>query len=99
MSTHPTTRSRWMDWKPKARILADTAEREPTKPSKPGFVGFEGATSAKSPKIEALSERAESRRLSTPDPMEASHPMETPGIPKGEPMELEHRSWAGWKAA
>ncbi|MCC6486391.1 MAG: hypothetical protein IT364_02745 [Candidatus Hydrogenedentes bacterium] len=54
MSTHASTRSRWMDWKPKARMLAETAESEPTKPSKPGFVGFEGATSKESPGIEAL---------------------------------------------
>ena len=53
MSTYPATRSRWMEWKPKARILADPAESEPTKPSKPGFVGFEGGTSAESPEIEA----------------------------------------------
>ncbi len=53
MSTHPATRSRWMDWKPKAAILAEKAEGEPTKPSKPGFVGFEGATSAESPEIDA----------------------------------------------
>src|SRR5205085_6347754 len=50
---HSATRSRWMDWKTKARILADAAEREPTKPSKPGFVRFEGAPSAESPEIEA----------------------------------------------
>jgi hypothetical protein len=48
-----------MDWKPKARILADSAEGEPTKPSKPGSVGFEGATSAESPKIEEAPDRAE----------------------------------------
>jgi hypothetical protein len=50
---NPAKRSRWSDWKPKARILADSAESEPTKPSKPGFVGFEGATSAQTPEIEA----------------------------------------------
>jgi hypothetical protein len=43
MSNHP------------ARILAETAESEPTKPSKPSSVGFEGATSDVSPKIEGLS--------------------------------------------
>lgn len=42
-----------MAWEPKARILADTAESEPTKPSIPGFVGFEGATPAESPEMEA----------------------------------------------
>ena len=57
-------RSRWMDWKPKARILADPAESEPTKPSKPGFVGFEGATSAESPEIEAGPDPAELARAS-----------------------------------
>ena len=58
---HPATRSRWLDWKPKAAILAETAESKPTKPSKPGFVGFEGATSAESPKIEAGPDRAEDK--------------------------------------
>jgi len=53
-----------MDWKPKARILADPAESEPTKPSKPGFVGFEGSTSAESPEIEAGPDRAELARAS-----------------------------------
>jgi hypothetical protein len=53
-----------MDWKPKARISADTAESEPTKPSKPGFVGFEGATSTESPKIEAGPDPAELARAS-----------------------------------
>jgi hypothetical protein len=51
-----------MDWKPKARILADSAESEPTKPSKPGFVGFEGATSVQSPEIEAGPDPAELAR-------------------------------------
>ena len=59
---HPATRSRWMDWKPKARILPDSAESEPTKPSKPGSVGFEGATSAESPEIEAGPDPAELAR-------------------------------------
>ena len=47
-------RSRWMDWNPNARILADSANREPTKPSKPGSVGFVGATPGNSRKIEAV---------------------------------------------
>jgi hypothetical protein len=41
-----------MDWKPKARIFADSTESEPTKPSELGSVGFEGAASSESPKIE-----------------------------------------------
>jgi hypothetical protein len=52
-----------MDWKPKARILADSAETEPTKPSKPGFVGFEGTTPAESTKIEAGPDPAELGRV------------------------------------
>ena len=63
MSTHPAPRSRWMDWTP--RILADTAESEPTKPSKPGFVGFDGATCAEAPKIETSLDPAEWVRAST----------------------------------
>ena len=47
-----STRSRWMDWTPKARILADPAERAPTKPSKAGSVGFDGDLSKESSKIE-----------------------------------------------
>ncbi len=61
---NPTKRSRWMDWKPKARILAESAESEPTKPSKPGSVGFEGAPSAKSPEIEAGADPADVERAS-----------------------------------
>jgi hypothetical protein len=53
-----------MDWKPKAQILADPAESEPTKPSKPGFVGFEGASSAESPEIQAGPNPAELARAS-----------------------------------
>jgi hypothetical protein len=64
MSSHPATRSRWMDWKPKAQISVDPAESEPTKPSKPGFVGFEGATSAEFPEIEAGPDPAELARSS-----------------------------------
>lgn len=44
---------RWLAWQPETRILANAAEREPTKPSQPGSVGFEGANSEESPKIEA----------------------------------------------
>ena len=53
------SRSRWLDWKPKARILTDSAESEPTKPSKPdssaqgdGSVGFVGPTPGELPKME-----------------------------------------------
>ena len=45
----PAKRSRWLDWQPKARIIADPAKTEPTKPSKPGFVGFVGTISGESP--------------------------------------------------
>ena len=64
MSTHPAIRSRWMDWKPKTRILEGTVESEPTKPSEPGFVGFVGVTSAESPEIEAGPDPAELARAS-----------------------------------
>jgi len=63
-AANPAKRSRWLDWKPKARILADSAESEPSKPSKPGSVGFEGATSAGSPEIEAGPDPAELTRAS-----------------------------------
>jgi hypothetical protein len=51
-----------MDWKPKARISAETSEGEPIKPSKPGFVGFEGVTSVECSEIEV-----------GPDPGELAH--------------------------
>lgn len=59
---NPAKRSPWMDWKPPARILADSAEGEPTKPSKPGSVGFVGVSSGESPKIEVEPNPAESAR-------------------------------------
>jgi hypothetical protein len=62
--TSPTIRSRWLDWKPKAQILADTAESGPSKPSEPGFVGFEGVTSAESSEIEAEPDYSEPPRAS-----------------------------------
>jgi hypothetical protein len=46
------TRSRWLDWRPKAQNFTDSPKSEPTKPTEPGFVGFEGAVPAKSPEIE-----------------------------------------------
>jgi|HubBroStandDraft_3_1064219.scaffolds.fasta_scaffold01978_2 hypothetical protein len=58
MSTNPPkleSRNRWMDWKPRARILVDSTDSEPTKLSKPGFGGLEGATPAKSLDIEVTS--------------------------------------------
>ena len=61
---HPASRSRWMDWTPKARILADTAESEPTKTSETDSVVFVGATSAESPEIEAEPDPAELARAS-----------------------------------
>ncbi|MCE5308531.1 MAG: hypothetical protein LLG20_12910 [Acidobacteriales bacterium] len=64
MSTQPATRSRWMDWKPKVRILAEPVESELTKQSKPGFVSFECATSAESPEIEVGPDPAELARAS-----------------------------------
>jgi hypothetical protein len=52
-SAAPTTpyTSRWRACEPKARILADAGESEPTKPSKPGSVGFVGSPYARSANI------------------------------------------------
>ncbi len=61
---HLASRSRWMNWKPEAPILADTAEREPTKTSETDSVVFVGATSAESPEIEADPDPAELARAS-----------------------------------
>ena len=56
---NPAKRSRLLDWKSEARILADSPKSEPTKPTNPlsepcpgGSVGFVGATPAISAKIE-----------------------------------------------
>jgi len=64
-AAHPAPRSRWMDWKPKGRILEDCAQCEPSIPSKPGPVasrssseGFEGTECGDSPKITAGSDGA-----------------------------------------
>jgi hypothetical protein len=48
-----TTRSRWLDWKPKAPILAKPASNAPAKPTKPGFAGFDGADRGQSSKMAA----------------------------------------------
>jgi hypothetical protein len=53
-----------MAWKPKAEILADTAESEPTETSETDSVVFVGATSADSPEIEAAPDPAELARAS-----------------------------------
>jgi hypothetical protein len=45
-------RSRWLDWEPQGRILADSPEGEPTKPTKQECVGSVGETSGRSPVIE-----------------------------------------------
>jgi hypothetical protein len=51
-------RNRWMDWTPKARIMADAADSEPTKPTKPGFDGFVAPPPGKSPiRPRSLSDR------------------------------------------
>lgn len=65
-TTGPTMakRSRWLDWKPKERILTDSPESKPTKPSKPGSVGFEGAISSEFPEIDAGPDPAELARAS-----------------------------------
>jgi hypothetical protein len=54
-----------MDWKPMARILADTVESEPTKTSETDSVVSVGATSTESPEIEAEPDPAELARAST----------------------------------
>lgn len=104
MSTHLVTRSRWLDWNPKARILIETAESAPTEPSKPSFVGFEGATSAESPKIEAELDAAEAGRGSPI--LNRAAVMALDGVRNiGDLLLTETgwnsqcRSWADWKAA
>jgi hypothetical protein len=54
-----------MNWKPKARILADTAGTEPTKASETDSVVFVGATFVDSPEIEGGPNPAELARAST----------------------------------
>jgi hypothetical protein len=53
-----------MNWKPKAQILEDRAENEPTKTSETDSVVFVGATFAESPEIEAGPDPAELARAS-----------------------------------
>jgi hypothetical protein len=53
-----------MNWKPEARILANTAENDPTKTSEMVSVVSVGATSAESPEIEAGPDPAELARAS-----------------------------------
>jgi len=48
----PVKRSRWLDWKPQARILANSPESEPTKPTILGSGGFVGSTSIECPETE-----------------------------------------------
>jgi hypothetical protein len=47
-----SARNRWLDWRPKAQILAETAENEPTKTTKTVSVVFVGAIPGGSPEIE-----------------------------------------------
>jgi len=61
---HPASRSRWMNWKPEARILGDRAETEPTKTLETDSVVFVGATSDESPEIETGPDPAELSRAS-----------------------------------
>lgn len=56
---NPAKKSRWLDWEPKARILADSAQGEPTKTTESVFAVSVGATPAQSPKIEARPDPAE----------------------------------------
>jgi len=51
-------RSRWMDWQPKAHVLAKSAEGGPTKPSELSSLGFEGVMPGDSPTIQLLPQRA-----------------------------------------
>ena len=58
---HPASRNRWMNWTPKARILADTAEGAPTRTSETDSVVFVGDTSGEPPEIEAEPAAAEDK--------------------------------------
>jgi hypothetical protein len=58
-------RSRWLDWKPQARILADSPESELTKLTIPGSVSFVGSTSAEFPEIEVPLDPAQSKEACT----------------------------------
>jgi hypothetical protein len=75
-----------MDWKPKARILADSVGIEPAKPSKPTSVGFGGPASGESQKIGAqkFEETAQSEPAKPSEPgsvgFEGSTPTESPKI-------------------
>jgi hypothetical protein len=47
------TRSRWLDWKPKAPILAKPARNAPSKPTQLRFAGFDGADRGQSSEMAA----------------------------------------------
>jgi hypothetical protein len=48
--------SRWLSWKPRERILRESAGSEPTKPTEPGFDGFEGTGFRETVEIAPLGE-------------------------------------------
>jgi len=37
-TAQPKTRSRWLDWKPRARFLAESPEGDPSKPTEPACI-------------------------------------------------------------
>ena len=64
MSTHPASRSRWMDWTPNTRILPESSDTEPTKTPETDSVVSVGATSGETHEIEAGPDPAELGRAS-----------------------------------
>ena len=67
-------RSRWMDWKPKARIMPLPAKDDPTKPSEPGFVGSPQA------KISIIRGRLPQQGVPRVDTTEAATSTVPPGV-------------------
>lgn len=61
-TAQPAARSRWLNWQPKAGILTEGGEGEPTRPLECGSVGFEGVSSGGSPEIGSETEQAGTAR-------------------------------------
>jgi hypothetical protein len=55
--------SRWLNWKPRERILDEFPWSEPTKPSEPTFDGFVGALSQEVSEIRPLEDELKGRAL------------------------------------
>jgi hypothetical protein len=98
---NPANRSRWLSWKPKAHILADSVESEPTKTTESVSDVFVGAASVESSEIQAELDPVElgpaSDRMAGANTEEALDPKGDPD-PMQYPDPMDGISSAEWKA-